>query len=250
MAKQMQGKVCVITGGAGSIGLASAKLLHAEGAKVMLTDLDAAALKEAVAHIGGNSGRRQHRLVCGRRHQIGPGQKCNRHHGKPVRQDRRSVQQRRQFRHGRADQRISGRGFRPVLAVHVKGAFLAAKHAVPQMNDGGSIIITSSIVGRERRSRRLRLHHRQARPGRPDARAWPRSSRAETSASTRIHPGPVDNDFQLNVEKKLTGVIGRDGTAIFQRHHSAASSRPRRRSSALGALSRLRRLELHDRKLA
>ena len=37
MAKQMQGKVCVVTGGAGSIGLASAKLLHAEGAKVMLS---------------------------------------------------------------------------------------------------------------------------------------------------------------------------------------------------------------------
>ena len=56
MAKQMQGKVCVVTGGAGSIGLASAKLLHAEGAKVMLSDLNDAALKEAVADIGGNSG--------------------------------------------------------------------------------------------------------------------------------------------------------------------------------------------------
>ena len=38
MAKQMQGKVCVVTGGAGSIGMASAKLLFEEGAKVMLTD--------------------------------------------------------------------------------------------------------------------------------------------------------------------------------------------------------------------
>ena len=53
MAKQMQGKVCVITGGAGSIGQASAKLLHAEGAKVMLTDLNEAALKEAAARMQG-----------------------------------------------------------------------------------------------------------------------------------------------------------------------------------------------------
>ncbi len=45
MAKQMEGKVCVITGGAGSIGLASAKLLYAEGSKVMLTDQNEAALK-------------------------------------------------------------------------------------------------------------------------------------------------------------------------------------------------------------
>ena len=33
MASQMQNKVCVITGGAGSIGAASAKLLRDEGAK-------------------------------------------------------------------------------------------------------------------------------------------------------------------------------------------------------------------------
>src|SRR5580658_8585072 len=53
MTKQMQGKVCVITGGAGSIGLAAAKLLHAEGARVMLLDLDAGALQQAAAQIGG-----------------------------------------------------------------------------------------------------------------------------------------------------------------------------------------------------
>jgi NAD(P)-dependent dehydrogenase (short-subunit alcohol dehydrogenase family) len=34
--------------------------------------------------------------------------------------------------------------FDSVYSVHVKGAFLAAKYGVPQMNDGGSMIITSS----------------------------------------------------------------------------------------------------------
>ena len=37
--------------------------------------------------------------------------------------------------------------FDSIIAVHVRGAFLACKYGLPQMNDGGSIIITSSIVG-------------------------------------------------------------------------------------------------------
>ena len=40
----LQGKVCLITGGAGSIGLASARLLQSYGAKLALVDRDADAL--------------------------------------------------------------------------------------------------------------------------------------------------------------------------------------------------------------
>ena len=56
MPNQMQGKVCVITGGAGSIGVAAAKLLLAEGGKLMLADLSEAALKEAAVRIGDGLG--------------------------------------------------------------------------------------------------------------------------------------------------------------------------------------------------
>jgi NAD(P)-dependent dehydrogenase (short-subunit alcohol dehydrogenase family) len=44
-------KVCVITGGAGSVGLASARLFLDEGAKVMLVDLDDAAIARAVTDL-------------------------------------------------------------------------------------------------------------------------------------------------------------------------------------------------------
>ena len=37
----VEGKTCIVTGGAGSIGLATVRTLLAEGAKVMLVDLDA-----------------------------------------------------------------------------------------------------------------------------------------------------------------------------------------------------------------
>lgn len=49
---QMQGKVALITGGAGGIGIATAKLLVKEGAKVALVDLKQDLLKKAVSEAG------------------------------------------------------------------------------------------------------------------------------------------------------------------------------------------------------
>ena len=46
------GKTCIVTGGAGSIGLATVRTLLAEGAKVMLVDLDADKLKHTVRELG------------------------------------------------------------------------------------------------------------------------------------------------------------------------------------------------------
>ena len=37
--------------------------------------------------------------------------------------------------------------FDQTIAVHVRGAFLLAKHAVPHLSSGASIIFTSSVVG-------------------------------------------------------------------------------------------------------
>src|SRR5262245_56381193 len=47
----LEDKVCLITGGAGSIGLASARLFVEAGAKVMLMDLSADALRAAAADL-------------------------------------------------------------------------------------------------------------------------------------------------------------------------------------------------------
>jgi NAD(P)-dependent dehydrogenase (short-subunit alcohol dehydrogenase family) len=214
MSKQMQGKVCVITGGAGSIGAATAKLLLAEGAKVMLVDLSDAALKKVAADLGADSG------------------------GDALAWSTADVTQSDQVKNcvsstvsrwGKIDVLFSNAGnfgvvapvteypedvFDSVLAVHVKGAFLAAKHTLPHMNDGGSIIITSSIVGVK---------------GDPGVCAYITAKHAQVGlmrvlakeAATRkirvntVHPGPVENAFQLNVEKNLSGVLGRDATQFF-----------------------------------
>jgi NAD(P)-dependent dehydrogenase (short-subunit alcohol dehydrogenase family) len=212
MPNQMQNKVCVITGGAGSIGAAAAKLLLQEGAKVMISDLDEAALKQVAAATGADATRLAF---------------CT---ADVTKSDQvKNLVARTVQSFGKVDVLFSNAGnfgtvapvteypedvFDAVLAVHVKGAFLCAKHAVPQMNDGGSIIITSSVAGVTGDPGvygYITAKHAQVGLMRVLAKELAgRNIRVNT-----LHPGPVDNQFQLNVEQKLGQVIGRDGTQFF-----------------------------------
>ncbi len=208
----MDGKVCVVTGGAGSIGLASASLLLREGAKVMLVGHNENNLAGAAGTLGG----------------VGPsvgfitanvadGEDTQRYIDETV------------GRWGKIDVLFSHAGisgvikpiteypddvFDAVMAVNVRGSFLACKHGLPQMNDGGSIIITSSIMGVT------------ADPG---VCAYAMSKHAliglarvaaKEAAPRRIRvnvlgPGPVSNAFQTKIEEKLTEVVGQDGTEFL-----------------------------------
>jgi NAD(P)-dependent dehydrogenase (short-subunit alcohol dehydrogenase family) len=211
MSKQMQGKVCVITGGAGSIGAAAAKLLLHEGAKVMLVDLSEAALKTTATDLGSGDSVAWCAADVAKSDQV------------------KNAIAHTVSRFGKIDVLFSNAGnfgavapiadypeevFDSVIAVHVKGAFLTAKHGVPQMNDGGSIIITSSIVGVKGDPGvygYITAKHAQVGLMRVLAKELAgRNIRVNT-----IHPGPVDNGFQLNVENNLTGVLGRDATQFF-----------------------------------
>lgn len=53
--KRVQDKVCVVTGAARGLGLAAAEALLAEGAKVLLTDVDAAAGEAEAKRLGANA---------------------------------------------------------------------------------------------------------------------------------------------------------------------------------------------------
>ena len=206
----LAGKACIITGGAGSIGSATARLFVAEGARVLLVDRDADGLERAAAALNAPDVAIEAADVSRR--------------GDVERVIASAV-----GRWGAIDVLFSNAGtfgtvatidsfpedtFDAVYAVHVRGAFLLAQIAVPHMPRGSSIVITSSIVGTR---------------GDPGAYAYVTAKHAQVGLMrclakdlaprgirvNTVHPGPIDNGFQKAVESDLTAVMGRDATAFF-----------------------------------
>jgi NAD(P)-dependent dehydrogenase (short-subunit alcohol dehydrogenase family) len=208
--KRLDDKVCLITGGGGSIGLATARLFLDEGAKVMLVDLAQADLARAAERLGSD----RVAIVAA---DVTKATDVAAAVGAVV------------ARWGRIDVLFSNAGnfgvvapiaaypedvFDAVYAVHVKGAFLACKYAAPQMNDGGSIVITSSVAGTRGDPgvyAYITAKHAQVGLMRCLAKELaPRRIRVNT-----IHPGPIENTFQHAVEADLAKLIDRDGAAFF-----------------------------------
>jgi NAD(P)-dependent dehydrogenase (short-subunit alcohol dehydrogenase family) len=199
----LQDKVCVITGGAGSVGLASARLFLAEGAKVMLVDLATADPERAKRELDSPN-------VDWVPADVSDAAAT------------RAYIERSVERFGPIDVLFSNAGnqgpiapvteypeeaFDAQIAVHVRGAFLACKYGLPGMRDGGSIIITSSVVGAM---------------GAPGAVAYVTAKHAQVglmrtvakeAARRRIrvntlHPGPIDNAFQARIEENIGKMAG------------------------------------------
>jgi NAD(P)-dependent dehydrogenase (short-subunit alcohol dehydrogenase family) len=210
----LDGKVCIITGAAGSIGLASAGLLLQEGAKVMLVDREEAVLADAVRALAR------------------PGQTAVCAADVSDAAATRAYVEATLARWNRLDVLFSNAGisgvirpivdypeevFDAVMAVNVRAAFLACKYALPKMNDGGSIVINSSVVGvtsdpgicayAASKHALIGLMRTVAKE------AAPRRIRVNV-----IAPGPIDNLFQKNVEAGLTAAIGQDATEFLNAH--------------------------------
>jgi NAD(P)-dependent dehydrogenase (short-subunit alcohol dehydrogenase family) len=208
----MAGKVCVITGGAGSIGLESARLLLQEGAKVMLVGRNEENLARAVKTLNASAD------------SLGT-----------IKANVADTQETQKYVHqtvarwGKIDVLFSHAGisgaikpiteypeevFDAVMAINIRGTFLACKYGLPQMNDGGSIIITSSIMGvtadpgvcgyvtsKHALIGLMRVVAKEAAP---------RKIRVNVVA-----PGPIDNSFQSKIEERLTEIVGQDGTEFL-----------------------------------
>lgn len=213
--RQLEHKTCIITGGAGSIGLASAELFLEEGARVMLVDRDSAALERARARIT-SAGVAPERLAL-QSADVGEARDVAGFVSATV------------ARWGKIDVLFSNAGnagaigpidsypedvFDDVYRIHVKGAFLVCKYGIPHMNDGGSVVITSSVVGLMGNPgpyAYITAKHAQVGLMRSVAKEVAgRGIRVNT-----IHPGPTRNEFQADIERNLSTVIGRDATAFL-----------------------------------
>ncbi len=141
--KQLENKVAIITGGSGSIGKTTAELFIAEGAKVLLVDINEKQLKEVVSNLDSEN-------VA---YYVADVSKANEVEG--------YINQAVTI-FGKIDIFFNNAGiegvvkpivnypedvFDKVISVNVKGIWLGNKYVLPHMNEGGSIIMTSSVAG-------------------------------------------------------------------------------------------------------
>jgi NAD(P)-dependent dehydrogenase (short-subunit alcohol dehydrogenase family) len=207
---RLDDKVALITGGESGIGLATARLFVAEGARVHLVGIDEAKLATAVEELGGDNTLSSVADVT----------------------DEEAVRTAildGVARFDRFDVVVSNAGisgavapivdypadvFSRTLAVHIVGAFLVLKHAIPHVSDGGSIIITSSVVGligAPGVSGYIAAKHGQVGLMRTAAKELaPRRIRVNT-----IHPGPTSTPFQDDIEMRATRLPQEEAAKAF-----------------------------------
>jgi len=207
---RLAGKNALITGGAGSIGLATARAFVAEGARVFLLDLDGDALERAVAELGDEQAAYAIADTTDS-DAVAAGVSA-------------TVE-----RYGSLEVAFANAGvfgvvapvteypediFERVLRVNVLGPFLVAKHALAAMRRGGSLIINSSVVG---------LMSDRGIAGYATSKhavvGLMRTAAKEMAAAgirvNSVHPGPVDNAFQTAIEVEAIGAPAAEANAVF-----------------------------------
>src|SRR3954467_1637261 len=206
---RLQDKVALITGGESGIGLATARLFIAEGARVHLVGIDEPKLASTAEELGEDHALASVADVTDEdavKHAVAQGAD----------------------RFGRLDVVVSNAGisgevseiadypsdvFARTLAVHVLG-FHVVKHTIPRISGGGSNIITSSVVGLigfGGLSAYVAAKHGQVGLMRAAAKELaPRRIRVNT-----MHPGPTSTAFQDDIEMRATGQPRDEAAKVF-----------------------------------
>lgn len=217
----MDGKVCVVTGAGGSLGLASARAMLREGAKVMLVDLEQDKLRQAAASLAQGDG-----IVT-----VAAKPENYSTHAADVSDTEatKAYLDATVDAFGKIDVIFSNAGmsgaiapiteypdevFDRIMAVNVRASFLACKYGMPRMNDGGSIIITSSIMG-VRSNPNIVGYSTSKHAVVGLARVVAKEGAGRNIRCNVVAPGPIDNTFQTDIEDRLSDVIGINATEMI-----------------------------------
>jgi len=195
----LKNKVAIITGGAGGIGIETAKLFIQEGAKVMLVDLNEDLLKAEIKKIGSPNI-----------------SYCVADVSKEMDVNKYVAQTLKEFQ--KIDIFFNNAGiegvFKPiadypeaefdkVIAVNLKGVWLGCQKVIPKMENEGSVIISSSVAGLK---------------GFPGLGAYVATKHAVVGIMrvaalefadrkirvNTVHPGPVNNRMMRSIEEQIS----------------------------------------------
>ncbi len=199
MAK-LTGKVALVTGGNSGMGLATARLFAAEGAKVVITGRRQEALDEAAKTVGP--------AVLTVQGDV----------SKMADLDRLFATIKNKF--GQLDVLFANAGFGEVaplgqvtedqfdrqFATNVKGLFFTVQKALPLLRDGASIILNSSIAA-TKGMEAMSVYSATKAAVRSFARTWTTDLRARKIRVNSLSPGPID-----------TPIFGKMGLSEEQSH--------------------------------
>lgn len=149
---RLKDKVCIITGGAAGIGKATAEKFYAEGAKVIICDLNQNAGEALVAQLGPNA--RYYQVNVTNRQEVQAfvdavvaefGRVDVLINNAGITKDGQFVK----YKDGVVISEMSEEAFDAVVAVNLKGVFNCTQAVTPYMikQGGGSIVSASSVVG-------------------------------------------------------------------------------------------------------
>jgi len=194
--KKLENKVAVITGGSGAIGATTAKLFLQEGAKVVLVDINEEALNNTKSLLDSEN-------VSIFKADVTKAEEVQGYVNHTVET------------FGKIDIFFNNAGvegivkpiieypeeeFDKVININIKGVWLGMKYVLPQMNEGGSIINTSSVAGLKgfpSMTAYVTSKHAVIGLSRTVAlEAAPRKIRVNT-----VHPSPVDNRMMRSLEE-------------------------------------------------
>ncbi len=196
---RLEGKVALITGGTGGIGMAAAKLFLNEGAKVVLVDNNMEAFEETSASL-------EHENVSFCLADVSTAEDT-------IKYLNHTLQIFGKIDIFFANAGIEGLSkpiadypeaiFDKVVEVNLKGVWLGCKYILPKMENGGSVIITSSVAGLKgfaNMSAYVATKH--AIVGLMKVAAAENANR-KIRVNT-LHPGPVDNEMMRRIESNMS----------------------------------------------